>query len=145
LPFYKKAENGFLIDFENGESKVFSSAEYFSYNAKGYFSDRNLLLVEQESEYTDSYLLDIADGSVYMLGGMIGNLKISPDKQTFMVQTYTEVGNFVSIYRFREKGVDFLAKSAFWNLELMDWVSDKEIQLRTGYGGNVFIDISPAL
>ncbi len=145
LPFYKKAENGFLIDFENGESKVFSSAEYFSYYAKGYFPERRLLLVEQESEFTDSFLLDITDGSVYNLGGAIGDLKVSSDQQTFMVQTYTEVGDFVNIYRFKEKGADMIAKSAFWEINLMDWISEKEIQMETGYGGNVFIDISPGL
>lgn len=136
------ADNGFLVTFENGKSRIFSDGEYNSYGLSGYIPEKKYYLIEEFTEVVSSFLLDKQTGETHGFGGTLSSIKFSPDGSLFLADETSEIGSYASIYKFIDGKPGLVFTSGLLNAINMDWISNSEIQMKTGFGGNVFIDLS---
>jgi hypothetical protein len=142
LDFVSKAENGFMVSFENSESRIYQAGEYNSFSVAGYQPELNILQINEDSEYSDVLLVNLATGNSVALGGMLNLIKPSPDGKLFIASIMGHVHTYSLIFKWDGDKYQKLLSTRLLSARDMNWISPTEIQVTTSLGGNVFIDLS---
>ena len=141
--FYEQAENGILIKFDNGQSRFYKQGEYEAYVIDGYLPTNNALIIRLESEYTESYYLELSSGKQSVMGSEVNEVFASPDGQ-FLIEKYIGMNTSgIRIYQNQGDNVKFLFNSGYLlNSAAPKWINNKKFSLPLEIKGSLTVDLS---
>lgn len=140
--FFEQAENGILIKFDNGQSRFYNQGEYEGYYIDGYLPKNHALILRYQSEYPDSFYLDLATGKQSVMGSEVNEVFASPDGQ-FIIEKYIGMNTSgLRIFQVQGDAVQFLFNSGYLlNSAAPKWINNKKFSLPLEMKGSLTVDL----
>ena len=101
------------------------------------------LIIRLESEYTESYYLELSSGKQSVMGSEVNEVFASPDGQ-FLIEKYIGMNTSgIRIYQNQGDNVKFLFNSGYLlNSAAPKWINNKKFSLPLEMKGSLTVDLS---
>jgi hypothetical protein len=142
--FYETTEEGFVVNFENGESRTFENGEYYGHRVIGYVKSQHGIVVENENEYSTMTYYNLANGEGADFQYYMMETALSPDGK-FLAATYQDIENIgAQFYEFKNGLPRKILTSDLLPTGRLHWVNETTVVMQTDEEGELMVEFLPS-